>query len=355
MVNHQKILIGSYTQSIGAMTGEGKGISSVQMNLETGAFDKLTLISDAQNPAYLIYQNGQVFAINEFANGKGAGLSVHDIKNHQLTLLDSNPVDGDYPCHVAVNSDQTLAVTSNYGTGNFSLFSLNNGQLEHIQTIQHVGSGPNADRQEGPHAHFACFLKQTNEIVTVDLGTDRVSFYPISNSLINESEVQHVQTPSGSGPRHLVLSKDELKAYVLCELSEEVLVLKKNEQTIWEIASTISPFAEHNEGGAAAAIRLSADERFVYVSGRQQSSIVCLKVELSGDLTVVQTVSSGGLNPRDFNLTPNGKWLVAANQDTNNLVSYRRNEENGTLQETGHSISTGNPVCVQFFSLRLSV
>ncbi|PKF80929.1 6-phosphogluconolactonase [Vibrio sp. vnigr-6D03] len=349
MANHQKILIGSYTQSIGAMTGEGKGISSVHMNLETGAFDKLALISDEQNPAYLTSQDGRVFAINEFANGKGAGLSVHNIKNHQLSLLDSNPVDGDYPCHVAVNSDQTLAVTSNYGTGDFSVFSLSSDRLEHIHTIQHAGNGPNTDRQEGPHAHFACFLKQTNELVTVDLGTDRVSFYPISNTLINESEVQHVQTPPGSGPRHLVFSQDELKAYVLCELSEEVLVLKKNENDIWEIASTISPFVKHNEGGAAAAIRLSPDEKFVYVSGRQQSSIACLKVEVSGDLTVVQTISSGGLNPRDFNLMPNGKWLVVANQDTNNLVSYRRNEESGELQETGYSISTGNPVCVQFF------
>ena len=175
MANHQKILIGSYTQSIGAMTGEGKGISSVHMNLETGAFDKLELISDEQNPAYLTSQDGRVFAINEFANGKGAGLSVHDIKNHQLTLLDSNLVDGDYPCHVAVNSNQTLAATSNYGTGNFSVFSLSSDRLEHIHTIQHAGDGPNTDRQEEPHAHFVCFLKQTNELVTVELGTDRMS------------------------------------------------------------------------------------------------------------------------------------------------------------------------------------
>ncbi|MBD1555859.1 lactonase family protein [Vibrio sp. S9_S30] len=349
MGNHQKVLIGSYTQSIGAMTGEGKGVSCVHLDLETGAFDKHTLLSDIQNPTYLTHQNGQVFTIHEFTQEEGASISVHDITNHQLIQLDSNPVFGDYPCHIAVNSEQTLAVTSNYGTGNFSVFSLANDHLEHIQTIQHTGVSSRADRQEAPHAHFACFLEHTSEIATVDLGTDRVSFYPISHSLVNEPGVQHVHTPPGSGPRHLVFSKDELTAYVLCELSEEVLVLKKDERNGWEIASSVSPFVKHNEGGAAAAIRLSPDEKFVYVSGRQQSSIVCLQVEHPNKLTVVQTISSGGLNPRDFNLTPNGKWLIAANQDTNNLVSYRRNEESGTLQETGHSLSMGNPVCVQFY------
>jgi 6-phosphogluconolactonase len=148
--------------------------------------------------------------------------------------------------------------------------------------------------------------------------------------------------------RHLILTKDENTAYVLCELSEEVLVLKKEESDQWSLVSKIAPFTPHDEGGAAAAIRLSPDEKFVYVSGRQQSVIVCLKVESDASLTAVQTISSGGLNPRDFNITADGKWLISANQDTNNVLSYRRNAESGELEAMGYSISTGNPVCIAF-------
>ncbi|EGU60507.1 6-phosphogluconolactonase [Vibrio nigripulchritudo ATCC 27043] len=348
MANTQFILIGSYTQSIGAMTGEGKGISVVELNTETGKLLNLELLSDSPNPAYLTLADERLFSINEFASGEGAGITVFERIDEHLTLTDHLAIQGDYPCHVAMNSDGSRVIASNYGSGNFSLFSHNEGKIELIHTIQHHGTGPNAERQEGPHAHFACFLNHTAELVTVDLGIDRVSFYPLTPSGIDESNAQHVSTPPGSGPRHLVLTKDEKTAYVLCELSEEVLVLKKEETDQWSLVSKIAPFTPHDEGGAAAAIRLSPDEKFVYVSGRQQSVIVCLKVESDASLTTVQTVSSGGLNPRDFNITADGKWLISANQDTNNVISYRRNAESGELEATGYSISTGNPVCITF-------
>ncbi len=350
MANHQGILIGSYTHSIGSMAGEGEGIYSVDFNTKTGAFSHLELIPDLHNPSYLAYKNQKVIAIHEFATEKGAAVSAFNFKNKQISQSDNHLIDGDYPCHVEVNSNCSLIVTSNYGSGNFSLFALKKDQLEHIHTIQHIGHGPNTERQEAPHAHFACFLKHSKEIVTVDLGIDRVSFYPFDESHVYESDAQYIDVPPGSGPRHLIFSKNERTAYVLCELSEKILVLKKNALNGWEIKSAVSPFEKHTKGGASAAIRLSPDENFVYASGRNQSCIVCLKVEKEGVLAVVQTISSGGINPRDFNITNDGHWLIVANQDTNNLVSYRRNIENGILEATEHSISIGNPVCVQFYN-----
>jgi 6-phosphogluconolactonase len=168
MVNTQSILIGCYTQSIGAMTGEGKGISVVELNTETGELLNLELLSDSPNPAYLTLADERLFSINEFASGEDAGITVFERVDEQLTLTDHLSIQRDYPCHVAMNKDGSRLIASNYGSGNFPLFSHNEGKIELIHTIQHHGTGPNAHRQESPHAHFACFLNHTAELVSAD-------------------------------------------------------------------------------------------------------------------------------------------------------------------------------------------
>jgi 6-phosphogluconolactonase len=64
-----------------------------------------------------------------------------------------------------------------------------------------------------------------------------------------------------------------------------------------------------------------------------------------GDVSVV---SSGGACPRNFALSPDGRWLIAANQDSNNLAVFARDEETGGLKRTDQTIEVDSPVCVIF-------
>jgi 6-phosphogluconolactonase len=57
--------------------------------------------------------------------------------------------------------------------------------------------------------------------------------------------------------------------------------------------------------------------------------------------------SSLGVKPRDFCIDPTGKFLVAANQDSDNVVIFKRDLEAGTLTPTGKPVEVGSPVCVQ--------
>jgi 6-phosphogluconolactonase len=54
-----------------------------------------------------------------------------------------------------------------------------------------------------------------------------------------------------------------------------------------------------------------------------------------------------GAKPRDFCIDPTGKFLVVANQDSDNLVIFKRDPETGALTPTGRSVEVGSPVCVQ--------
>ena len=64
--------------------------------------------------------------------------------------------------------------------------------------------------------------------------------------------------------------------------------------------------------------------------------------------SLLETVPSGGKHPRNFNLTPDGRWLLCANRDTDNVVIFRVDPKTGRLTPTGHQITVPQAVCVLF-------
>ena len=55
-----------------------------------------------------------------------------------------------------------------------------------------------------------------------------------------------------------------------------------------------------------------------------------------------------GVHPRNFHITPNGKYLLVACRDSNVIQVYRRNPDNGLLTDTRQDIRVDKPVCIQF-------
>ena len=90
--------------------------------------------------------------------------------------------------------------------------------------------------------------------------------------------------------------------------------------------------------------------KFIYGSNRGHHSIAVFRISdaAKGTLALVEHEPSGGKTPRTFNLTPDGKWLLAANQDSDNITVFTVNQDDGTLTATPHSASVGRPVCIVF-------
>ena len=89
--------------------------------------------------------------------------------------------------------------------------------------------------------------------------------------------------------------------------------------------------AEENN---CADLHFSEDYRFLYGSNRGHNSIVIYSVcPESGKLALVGHCSTDGKTPRNFTLTEDGEWLLAANQDSNSVVSLKVNKETGLLEQ----------------------
>ena len=57
-----------------------------------------------------------------------------------------------------------------------------------------------------------------------------------------------------------------------------------------------------------------------------------------------------GKTQRNFAVTPNGRFLLAANQDSGNIVTFVINRESGRLEYTGHQVYIPAPVCIRILA-----
>jgi len=332
---HLRFLVGTYTDS----PSQSKGIGQVSLNQKTGEIIRLDDFYPIRNPSYLIQSSRAVYSFSEVSQQQGAQLVC--LKGSHAHAI---PIEGDYPCHLATSSDEQYLAIANYGSGNVSIYSLDSRGIPITSIVElfEEGQGPNQDRQQSPHAHQVLFQNTESTLVSVDLGSDAVRFYRVEDDTFTLT--QALSLPAGSGPRHLVFNRAEDVAYVVCELSETLVVLNQTQQG-WQVGQQIDLLPNHDKGEAASAIKLSDDERFVYVSCRQQNAISCFDVT-EETVRWVSMVDVDGLFPRDFIISSCGEWLIAANQHSNNLVSYHRNPQDGSLRATGYQCQIDAPVCL---------
>ncbi|AEF80067.1 lactonase family protein [Leadbettera azotonutricia] len=350
--------IGTYTQS---SNSKSEGIYSFTLDAKTGEVEDLHLAARADNPSWLsLHPAGQcLYVVNELDdfNGKekGGAVSVYSIKNDgSLDFINQKTTQGKSPCHLAINSGASYAIAANYYSGSITVFPLaHNGAInDPCQIIQFSGKGPNSLRQEAPHAHSFLFDKTCAFGLAMDLGTDRVMAYQFSSNTaepLKPADVPWYNSLPGSGPRHGIFNPRGTCVYIVNEIDSTLNVLKYNsiDGSVINI-QTISCLPENcKTQSTCAAVKISPDGNFVYVSNRGHDSITVFKVKRDDTLDFIDAISSGGRTPRDFGITPNGNYLLALNQDSDNLVVFHRDETSGCIEKK-REYPVPAPVCVIF-------
>lgn len=353
LAQHIHLLIGTYTQS-----GKSEGIYVYQFDTETGEAMPVSSTA-AENPSFLARSahGNYVYAVNENGDGKGAvSAYAYDDELGVLSFLNRQLTNGDHPCHVTTDSRATHVIASNYSGGSISVFPIGPaGSLGGmVQQIHHEGSGPNLQRQQAPHVHSAFFNADESQLFVQDLGTDRIHIYDYRPADVQQPLA--VASPSfiagapGGGPRHLTFSADGRFIYLVQEMAATVMVYGRHEGG-WE-AIQEEPMNEVGFAGqdGAADIKLSPDGKFLYASNRGDANTLAIyRVDgTSGKLTKVGNQAVLGRGPRNFTLSADGKFLLVANQQSDEVVIFERDADTGLLNDTGKRIAVGSPVCLLF-------
>jgi 6-phosphogluconolactonase len=342
--------IGTYTK------GESKGIYTFELDAKPEKILNVKPVSELDNPTYVTISKDNRYLYSVIKKGEWGGAAAFSINSDtgELEQLNEKLAPGSAPCHISVSQDNHFVVTANYHKGTVESYGTQtDGALKPvISVIEHHGSGPNEARQEKPHVHFAGFTPDEKYVVAVDLGIDKIMTYALNNGEL--TEVNHLSLKPGSGPRHLVFHPNGRIAYIMTELSSEVIVLDYDAvEGVFSIKQTISTlpanFSEHNDGSA---IHISSDGRFIYAGNRGHNSIAVFSVDQeSGGLTFVEHTATEGKWPRDFMLDPSEQFLVVSNQHTGNLVLFSRDVNTGKLQLLQSDVKVPDPVCVKFLNV----
>jgi 6-phosphogluconolactonase len=214
------------------------------------------------------------------------------------------------------------------------------------------GSGPNKERQDGPHAHAVEFDSSNRFLLAADLGIDRVLIYRFdaAKGTLTANDPGSLQLAPGAGPRHISFHPSSPLVFAINELNSTITTLSWDAKTgRLAAAGSVStvPADYHDPGNTTAEIVVHPNGRVLYGSNRGHNSIAVFSIGSTGNLSLLQHQSTRGEWPRNFALSPDGRWLVAANQKSNSLAVFSV-DSMGTLAPVGPLTPVGTPVCVLF-------
>lgn len=343
------LLIGTYSK-----LGQVESIFVYSFNVETGEAFKKASIGDIVSPSFLTISKDRkfVYAVSEAGDGTVHAFSFN-AGTGQLVFLNKASAGGNGPCHLSVDEKNRFVFVGNYGAGSLSAIPINpDGSLNSvIQTIVHEGKSikPN---QEKPHVHATVLSPDEKYLMVPDLGTDKVNIYQIdytNSKPLSPAVPAFVSVTTGGGPRHFTFHPNGKWAYVIHENTGAVTSFDYEDGKLKE-KETIQMAPNGFSGKIDAAdIHVSPDGKFLYGSLRGDlNEIGILSIDKKGKLKFIGRQSTGGKIPRNFAIDPTGNFLLVGNQNSDEIVLFKRDQKTGMLSNTGKKISVDKPVCLKF-------
>lgn len=362
--DHYPLLVGSYT------AGQSQGIYRLDFDSASGQIDAKPLqVVKSENPSWLTLSKDQrlLFVVNE--NGPGQKDPVGrvssyaiDPKTHELRLINQVQSLGNEPTHSSLSADASHLFVSNYSVvedpgGTLAVLPVGaDGKLKNVvQMSSHPASRVNPERQMSAHVHSTVSSPDGRFVFSNDLGADRVFVYrfdPKANPDLPlvPADPAFVQLPAGSGPRHLLFSADGKHAWLTMEMSAQVAVFDYQNGKLEQTQMVDLAAGQPTSDKAGAALHASADGKFLYVSNRGTANqlLVFAIDPATGHLKELQRRSVEGDHPREFSLDPSGRFLLIANQKSNQIVVVERDAKSGLLGKTVQKLPMDAPSDLKF-------
>lgn len=375
MENIQRYLAGTYTEPVlfgtgDILQGKGEGIYFLELNRETKDLKLTGVAKGVRNPSYVAAADRFVYCVNELKTYQGEdGGSVTFLEwsedRMNLQVRQTLPTHGQDPCHVALDEKTEMLLAANFMTGSVCAYQIDDrGLLKESSFQQHHGSSVHPVRQAGPHAHSGIWMKGKHQVIVPDLGMDRLVVYQTADDgRLVYRESCSVNCRKGNGPRYGEFDRKQEYLYIVNELASSVTVLKYYEkenrfEEVQEISAvpTVSISGKKDvrdtESGytevpnISADLHISPDNRHLYVSNRGHDSLAVFEIHPeNGTLTLLGHTACQGKTPRNFAVDPSGDFVLVANQDSDSVVLFCRNQETGELAKV-KSLEVPTPVCL---------
>lgn len=348
------LLVGTYTQK------DSKGIYVYRFDTISG-FSKYVSMAEVADPSYLVVSNDEkyVYAVTESNEATDAANAFSfDKKAGKLVLLNSQETMGGAPCYIAIDKSGKHVVTANYMGGSVTVFDVNEDRsLASVSQVHAFeGKGVNADRQRQPHLHCVQFSPDGRYLFANDLGTDRIHRFEVNDTgtgnYLKIGKPESFKVPDGSGPRHLEFHPNGRYAYLITEIGGTVIGFNyDSKKGLLKEFQTVAADTLNAQGSGD--IHVTPDGRFLYASNRLKGDgLAIFSIDQETGMLTKVGYQETGIHPRNFVITPNGKFLLVASRDNDVIQIFEIDRSTGLLTNRYQDIELSMPVCLKFVSLK---
>ena len=343
-----------------ASRGKEGGIYRCKLNVKTGELSEPErIVKDVQTGFLALHPTQPVLyaaaVLREKPKGKPTGSAeafAIDASTGDLTRINFAPSGDNGTTHIEVSNNGKFAAICHYGGKGTTLFHLKkNGALkQNISQIAHEGSSVHPRRQTRPHPHGVAFSQDARFLCVADLGNDRVEVFAISKEGTLKSH-SHWKANGGAGPRHVSFHPNGKWLYCINELDSTLSVLEFDSKkgTLKELETVTTLPSDYPEANSTAEVIVHPSGKFVYGSNRGHNSTAVFSIdEKSGRLGFVEREPTQGDHPRFVGLDPTGQIYLATNMNSDNMVTFRIDQNTGALRPTGFQVKVPKPMSVVF-------
>jgi 6-phosphogluconolactonase len=344
-------------QRVLVATNTPDGILAFDWEAATGDLTPVGVAAKINNVDWVTYSPAREFlfaaAEVDTFNGKPTGeVASFRVRNGELTQLSAQNSAAGGTCHVALDRTGRVLLSADYGGGSAASFKVTDGQLSSIVWSEHYAQhGPNADRQQSAHAHFASFSPDNRFAYINDLGGDCIHIYKLNTATAMLTAAGTYHAAPGAGCRTLHFHPNKRTAYCVNELNSTVDVLdwSAKDGSLTRVTTIeLLPEGYHGPTRCCDTV-ITRSGRFVYFANRDNDFLYSFRADpQTGALSPMKRSNCGGKIPRNFTLDPTEHWMLVANQDSNNITVLSRNPQTGVLAEQGKTLTVQAPMCILF-------
>jgi 6-phosphogluconolactonase len=379
------VYVGTYTgfkyvhhsKPYGLGESHSQGIYVSRFHVATGELSEPQLAVEMINPSFLTISPNHrfLYAVSEDPLSVGPPVDhssyvsafAIDSTTGKLRLLNTVPASGTSTCHISMDNTGKYVMMANFGSGSVSVVRVKeDGSLGELTGfIQDVGRSVDPSIQFEPHPHSVVVSPDNHYAIVSDLGTDKVLIFKFDaeTGRLSPPDPPSVSVYPGGGPRHFTFDSAGKYGYQLGEMSGVVDVFAWNSSrgTLTLVQRAHSVPHDFVGSNHSAEIEIHPNGKFLYESNRRTKSeterapdtIGVFAIDpQNGMLIPVEQSLTGGVMPRNFKIDPTGKYLLVANQLSNNVVLYKIDGMTGRLSKTDTEIKVDTPVCIQFIPIR---
>jgi 6-phosphogluconolactonase len=354
---------GGFSKTVvgGVFNGKGDGVYALEVNPADGSMVQVD-VAPLPDPTFLAVLPSRrlLYAASHsvwFEGQAGAGVTAFAIASDgKLTRLNSQRIPHPHVTMIATDlSERFLLAVSSLG-GAISVLPLEaDGQLGPISDVVQmegkvmIGVGETPQPQRAGLAdltitrrpefgntnipHCICQALDGDWMLVADYGASGIAVLGFDSD--KGAFTQRKRFPLGrrATPRMLALHPNKRTFYSVNELESTVSAYYLNSisGSVVEFQCQSTLPAGVDAQNTASGIAIHPSGRFLWASNRGHDSVSTFTADREGMLKFAANVPSGGHFPWNLTVTPDGRWLYAANTLSGTLAAFAINGDDGVL------------------------